>query len=137
MRTQKRFFYFALFIALFVIVIPFIVLHSMGYSFTSDAPLRGGIYVFSPESGSKIYIDDELKDETGTFQKEFFVQNLKPQQYRVVVSHEDFRPWAKFVDVQEQKVAALYPLLIPNDVTVQEIVPATMKFVPESPTQEK
>lgn len=97
----------------------------MGFSFSEEAPLRGGIYVFTEESGSKIYINDELKDTTGSFKKEYFIQNLKPDEYLVVVTHDDYFPAAKYVTVNPQKVSALYPLLIPKDLSLIEVDLAT------------
>ncbi len=102
---------------------PFIVLFSLGYRFTNNYTLdeRGGVYVYVPEYGSEIFIDNELKKTTGTFQRELFVQNLKPKSYTVIVSNENFQPWAKNVDVKEREVSPLYPLLVPKKIDIKEI----------------
>jgi hypothetical protein len=81
--------------------------------------------VFVPESGSLIYVNNELKRETGTFQKELFLQNLKPRMYTVIVANDDFWPWTKDVAVTEKEVSPLYPLLVPRDLDLREIVRAT------------
>lgn len=127
MVPRKRAFYFFSFIVVFIVVIPFIVLYSLGYSLTKEYALteRGGLYVFAPESGSKIYVGDDLKKETSTFQKELFLQNLKPDTYLVLVANDAFWPWAKYVEVKEREVSPLYPFLVPREITVREIVKAT------------
>ncbi len=126
-RPRKRTLYFLIFSAIFILAIPFLIFYSLGYTITNDYTLdeRGGIYVFVPEYGSEIFVDNELKKTTGTFQKELFLQNLKPQSYLVLVSNERFWPWAKKVSVTEKEVSPLYPFLVPKDVGLQEIKIAT------------
>lgn len=124
---KKRAFFFFSFIILFLIVVPFIILFSLGYTFTNEYTIdeRGGIYVFVPEYGSEIFIDNELKKTTGTFQRELFVQNLKPKSYLVLVSNPNFQPWAKNVDVTEREVSPLYPFLVHKKIDFREISSAT------------
>lgn len=123
MAPKKRAFFFISFAVLFVLIVPFIILFSLGYTFTNDYSIaeRGGIYVFVSEYGADIYIDSELKKTTGTFQRELFVQNLKPKPYLVIVSNDNFYPWAKNVDVYEKEVSPLYPFLVPKEIVVREI----------------
>lgn len=127
MVPKKRAFYFFSFLAIFIVVIPFILLYSLGYRFTKNYELaeRGGLYVFVPESNSEIYVNDELRDVTSTFQKEMFLQNLKPATYLVLVSNDLFWPWAKYVDVSEREVSPLYPLLVPKRIDMREVTVAT------------
>lgn len=127
MAPKKRAFFFIFFAVIFVAISPFIILFSLGYTFTNDYSIaeRGGIYVFVSEYGSEIYLDNELKKTTGTFQRELFVQNLKPKSYMVIVSNKDFYPWAKKVEVAEREVSPLYPFLVPKNMVVREISSAT------------
>jgi hypothetical protein len=127
MLPKKRAFFFFSFLIIFLVVVPFIILFSLGYRFTNDYTLdeRGGIYVFVSKYGSEIFIDNELKKTTGTFQRELFVQNLKPKSYLVIVSNENFQPWAKNIDVKERTVSPVFPFLVPKKIEVREISSAT------------
>ncbi len=127
MVPKKRAFYFFSFTAIFIIVIPFIVFYSLGYRFTKDYEIteRGGLYVFVTENNAEIYINDELKNVSSTFNREMFLQNLKPQSYLVLVSNDIFWPWAKYVDVKEGEVSPVYPLLVPKRIDMLEVITAT------------
>ncbi len=127
LTPNKRAIYFSSFSLVFIIVIPFIIIYSLGYRFTKDYSLteRGGIYVYVPESGSDIYINNEFKKTTGTFQHELFLQNLKPGQSTVSVSSLLFQPWRKNILITEKEVSPVFPFLVPKDLGLREIVVAT------------
>ncbi|MSR73421.1 hypothetical protein EXS61_02380 [Candidatus Parcubacteria bacterium] len=127
LTLNKRAIYFYSFSLFFIIVIPFIIIYSLGYRFTKDYSLseRGGIYVYVPESGTDIYINDEFKKTTGIFQHELFLQNLKPGQSTVSVSSLLFQPWQKIILIKEKEVSPVFPFLVPKDLGLREIVVAT------------
>jgi len=114
---RKRVIYFIAFVLIFFVATPIVVLFASGYRYNFVDSLfvkKGGIYVYSAEPGTKIYLNNELKETTGIFNRELFTQNLKPGRYAIRAEHDDFLPWEKFIDVSEQKVTSLYPFLIPN-----------------------
>lgn len=114
---KKRRTYFYVLLALFFIVIPFITLYTSGYRIGSDFTIveTGGMYIYSPEATSSIYIDDKKKKETGVFQKDWFVQDVKPGTYTILIVKDGFWPWMKEVTVSERKVAEAIAFLIPKD----------------------
>ncbi len=101
-----------------------LLLYSSGYSLDEAFTLsgRGGIYVYVEQTGAKVYLGNELKDTTGLFNHEVLEKNLRPDTYTVLVSHEDYWPWTKFVEVKGAEVSVRSPLLVPKIMAFKEIV---------------
>jgi len=114
---KKRRFYFIFFCLIFLAAIPLILLYTNGYRINSKFEIveTGGIYIYSPQAGSDIYINNKKKDVTTIFNKDIFVQNLKPGNYKILIAKEDFWPWAKEVEVKERHVAEAIAFLIPKE----------------------
>lgn len=122
---KKRLIFFIFFALVFVFVMPFLILYATGYSFDFKEKIglisRGGIYVYVSEPNASVYIGNDLKKTTGFFSREVVVKSLKPQEYLVLVSHNDYWPWAKSVNVNKGEVTPLYPLLIPKVLNETEL----------------
>ena len=114
---KKRRFYFYALIVVFFMIIPVITLYTSGYRMGDNFKLveTGGIYILSPEQNAEIYINNKKRKETSMFQKDLFVQNLKPGKYTVLISKKEFWPWAKEVEVEERKVTEAIAFLIPKN----------------------
>lgn len=112
-----------MFSMLFFALIPILILYTSGYRLSDDLRLvkTGGIYVNSPMSGTEIYINNKPKKETGIFQKDYFVQNLKPGTYYVFVSKDGYLPWSKEMHVEEQIVSEGFAFMVPKSPTVVEV----------------
>ena len=125
LSRTKRFIYLGIFIILFLILIPVVVLYSTGYTISSNFTLEktGGIYVYSTEPNVSIYINDKLERQTNSFQKGFFASDLTPKQYSIRVQKDKFSQWNKTVVVSPQQVAEAYPFLIPNQMDMATITP--------------
>jgi len=125
---KLRLFYFLGFLFVFLIGFPILVFYSNGYSLdkTWGLTVRGGIYVFTPEPDTSVFIGNELKSQSGFLKREVLVNNLKPDQYLVLATHEAFWPWAKIVNVKRGEVEALYPLLVPKVIEVEEIIASSL-----------
>lgn len=126
LSSKKRWFYFIFFTVIFVLAVPAIILYATGYRYDIVKALfekRGGIYVYSAEPGTRIYLDGEHEETTGLFNREFITKSLKEGRYHVRAEHDDFLPWEKFVDVRESFVTSLYPFLVPKELDLEEIFP--------------
>lgn len=138
MPLQKRRFYFYVFTVIFFLVIPFIVLHESGYRLGENFKFvkTGGVYIYSPEPGSEIYLNGDKIEETGFFLKDFFVDDLKPDKYSILISKEKFWPWAKNVTIKEGMVAEAIAFLIPKD-PEGEIIPKTLEAISATSSPKK
>jgi len=127
MHAKKRFFIFIVFITVFVFFIQIVVLYSTGYRLGKGFSLlpTGGIYVFYGESGAKVFMDGNLSSETTLFERGIFIDNLKPQSYKIEVTKDGYRPWKKNIDVKAKKVGEAYPYLVPEVISTSSV----QKFV--------
>jgi hypothetical protein len=102
---------------LFFAVSPFIILYTAGYRWTRDFKLykTGGLYISSPLSGSKIYVNGKEEKETSFFRNYLFMQSLLPGQYSVLVVKDGYWLWSKKLSVKEEFVTETEPLLLPKD----------------------
>lgn len=129
LSPTKRRVYFIIFLTLFVIAVPVVIIYAVGYrvDFVESLILteRGGVYVYTPVAGVNIHVDGDFETKTGLFNREYFSQNLKPGRYFIKAEHEDYIPWQKYVNIKAQRVASLYPFFVPKEwelVTVPEKV---------------
>ena len=131
MPLKKRRFYFYTLFVVFFIVIPIITLYTSGYRISKDFKIveTGGIYIYSPETGSEIYINNKKKDETSIFKRDIFVQNLKPDTYAILIAKEGFWPWAKDVEVRERHVSEAIAFLVPKEPDGTIVTRNTTEFV--------
>ena len=117
LSLKKRRFYFYTLLAVFFVIIPIITLYTSGYRIGKGFRLveTGGIYIYSPEAGADIYVDSKKKKKTNIFQKELFLQDLRPDTYVVYIMKEGFWPWVKEVEVEERKVTTAIAFLVPKE----------------------
>ena len=116
MSIKKRRFYFYTLLVVFFLIIPIIILYTSGYRVKGFHLVEtGGIYIYSPEANSIIYLDNNEEHETSVFQKDYFVQNLTPGTYSVLIAKDGFWPWIKEVSVEERVVSEAIAFLIPKD----------------------
>lgn len=117
MTLKKRRVLLLISVVIFIIAAPVINLYLSGYRFTSDFKLTktGGIYVHSPESSAKVFLNNEFQKETGLIQSGVFMQNLKPGNYTVLVAKDGFWPWQKTINVREEHVSEIRAILISKE----------------------
>ena len=127
---KVRFFYFLFFLAAFIIVLPALFLYATGYSIDEAFNLtrRGGVYLYVSESDVDVFIGDNFHTKTSLFEREVFVKNLEAGRHLVLVSHNDFWPWAKFVEVESGEVAARFPLLVPKVMQFRELSKNSVEY---------
>lgn len=114
MTLKKRRLWLIICILIFVIAAPAINLYIDGYRLTSDFKIikTGGIYVYSSLDDVKIYLNNQYKKRTGIIQGGIFLQNLNPGKYTVLAAKDGFWPWQKKIEVKEELVAELRPVLV-------------------------
>lgn len=78
--------------------------------------------MYIPESGVEVMLEQKHERTTGIFQKEILIKDLKPKTYFVEVLSQEFEPWAKYLEVAPQEVVSAFPVLIPKNIVVREIV---------------
>ena len=123
LHSSKRLLLAIFFIILFVLFIPVVLLYSMGYRLDKDFSLTstGGIYVFYPESGAKVYLNGSLSEQTSLFERGLFIDDLEPGPHSLEVTKTGYRTWDKNVEVKKKRVTEAYPFLIPEIVSTSSV----------------
>lgn len=130
MSQKVRTIYFSLFALVFVIAIPLILLYATGYSFDTAFNLswRGGVYVYVPESDVDVFIGNNIRVTTSLLQREVLEKSLHPGNYLILAAHEDYWPWAKFVEVKPGEVVSKFPLLVPKVMPFEQITRTSPEY---------
>ncbi len=117
--------YFQILLLVFVIVVPLLFLYATGYRFDglTDFTKTGGIYIGAELSSADMYINNELVQETGTFRRAFYVQDLLPGTYEVKVLMDGYHPWFKTIMVSEHRVTEAQAFNLPEKPLLELISP--------------
>jgi hypothetical protein len=128
MTPKQQFRYILGLFAVFLVVIPVVIFYSFGYRLTSNLKVvkTGGMYISNNETGANVLLNGKLKKSAGIIDRNILIQNIKPGNYTVNVEKEGYRPWVKYIKVQEQLVEVCFPLLVPAELKSEEIP----KFLP-------
>jgi len=128
MSLKRRRIYFWILSVLFIVIIPPIILYTSGYRLGPGFTLveTGGMYIYSPEPGSVIYIDGKKRRETTLFSRDWFLQDVTPGTYTVLIAKDEFWPWIKEVEVTERHVVEAIAFLIPKNPDI-EIIEKTIE----------
>ncbi|HAR96499.1 MAG TPA: hypothetical protein DCR97_11135 [Deltaproteobacteria bacterium] len=127
-RNKKRIYLLGLF-AVFIVVIPLLILYSSGYRLDSRFRLvkTGGIYIINNESGAVVRLNGKTVRKAGMFEANILIRDLIPKRYLLTVEKDGYRKWKKKIHVEEKKVQICYPLLIPLEINQQRV----QKYLPE------
>ena len=88
-KTRRIIFY--LFLLVFIILVPLIIIYSLGYTFDKKTLVStGGIYLKSYPNDADIFLDDKPKRKTNRF-----ITHLKPKTYEVRVEKKNYHSWEK------------------------------------------
>lgn len=129
---KYRLFFLLFFVIIFIIGIPILIFYSAGYTFDRTLGVlspRGGIYVYTPESGTSVFVGNELKNVSSFFKHEILVDGLKGGQYLVLAANDNDWPWAKLVTVKTGEVEALFPIMVPKVVADTQIKSTEANFL--------
>lgn len=117
MTLRKRRVIIAFASLLFFIAAPALLLYSQGYRLDSHFRISktGGLYVWSPVSGSEIFVKNNLEKITNILQTGLFLQDLSEGDYQILVAKDGYWPWLKTLKVKESLVAEARAFLIPRN----------------------
>lgn len=135
MTPKQQWTYRILLFIVFIMVIPVVIFYSFGYRISSDLKIvkTGGIYVANRISDVSVLLNGKVKKASGILDRNILIQNVKPGNYKVNVAKDGYRPWEKYVKVQEHLVEVCFPLLVPADLKPVEIP----KYLPVENTRVK
>lgn len=103
-RTQRHYLLIGA-ITIFIILVPLVILYSLGYTFdfgNRTIVTTGGIFVKSFPKGIKVYLDDTLVEEHSDFGlgSGILLKDLPEKDYAVRVERDGHHTWQKTVTVK-------------------------------------
>jgi len=129
MTMLKRRILTGIFSLLFLILAPIIIFYANGTIMGDDWNIlaTGGVLVRSMESGSQLFVNGKLKDITSFFTRDYFLKNLRPGVYTILVKKDNYNDWSNMITVYPNKVVESIVFMLPKEINVTEI----KKFIVE------
>ena len=123
LSRRTRHIYLALLVFVFVVLVPITVLYSSGYRIGENFAVvkTGGVYIGLQESDARLLLDGKFVRKVGILKNGFFVQDLTPRVYHVIVEKEGYRTWQKILEVSPQRVVETSAFILPNNIPYTEI----------------
>jgi hypothetical protein len=125
LSQNKRHAYLLFFSIVFIICVPLFILYAKGYRFNFNKAFQisetGGLYINADQSGVSIYVNDEIVRKTSIVQKGIFVQSLKPGEYQISASKNNFQTWNKTLKVFPEIVTEARSFSLKNESILTEI----------------
>ncbi len=120
-RTRITFF-FSL-VALFLVVVPIVMLYANGWRFSPELGLykTGGVFVAIPYSNVTLSINGEEIGTTGLLQRSFYIDNLAASTFVLRATGKGYYPWERMVVVEPQIVTDTRVFLVSTDVAVIQL----------------
>lgn len=130
LSRKKRISYLVLLIVIFIVLVPITLLYSSGYRLGEGFKLvkTGGVYIGLNESKANLFLDGKLTKDVGILKDGFFVQDLTPRVYHVVVKKEGYRSWEKVLEVLPQHVSETSAFILPNSIPYTEILSSSSAY---------
>ncbi|MBI2121917.1 MAG: PEGA domain-containing protein [Candidatus Sungbacteria bacterium] len=118
LATRKKIFY--LLLAAFIVLLPIVIAHSLGYTINLSSrslEQRGGIFIKSTIASISIFLDNEFQKETSIFSGGALLTEIRPGIHLLRLEKENYRPWSKTVTVEKAAVTEIRNvILIPSPV---------------------
>jgi len=119
MEKKTRRIIFFIFVFLFLLSAPLVVLYSQGYRFDFEnkkLTQTGGIFLKALPKQAEIYIDEGFSRKTDFFFGSILIEELLPKKYNIKVKKEGYFEWEKNLEVKEKEVVeAKEIILFPKD----------------------
>ncbi|HBU27626.1 TPA: hypothetical protein DEB00_00740 [Candidatus Uhrbacteria bacterium] len=123
---------FAIFIALFIISAPLVVLYTAGYRWSphNGVVRTGTLFIASTPKDATVRLDGKLyKDNAPTI-----IKTLRPAEYLVELALPGHLPWEKTLGVREGETTFIDNVILFLDTNSQLVIKENMQTVAWSPT---
>lgn len=126
---------------LFLIIMPYILLYSLGYRLDFEnrkIVTTGGIYVKALPQPVEVTIDSTINNKTGLFFNAVFVQNLLPKQHSVLIKKEGYYDYQKNLPVKENEVTKLeHVILFKKNIAFEVITDKSQSLFNQQSAEDK
>lgn len=120
---KRRSVFFIVFVVLFFSIFPAAVFYSLGYRLTKDFHIvaTGGITLHEVPDGAQVFVNYQEAEAPNIFRRSFFVPDILPGTYLVVVAKAGHWSWAKKLEVKEKQVTSASVFLLPQRANAEPI----------------
>ena len=104
---QRRIIYL-IFILIFLLITPFLILYTAGYRFNpkkNKIEKVGILFLTSKQREISIFLNNELYPKK--LSKELYIKNLLPGEYEIKAEKKGYYPWKKKIIIQPEKTTFL------------------------------
>ncbi len=125
-RWKRRLYLYGLG-ALFCIVVPLVIFYAAGYRYRSGLGFvqTGGVFVAVAASGATVSLDGAYVGTSGLLKHDFYIDNLSPGAYKILVAREGYHPWSRTFVVESNLVSGAASLLIPEKLNITRLLTST------------
>lgn len=122
--AYRRRIYFALFVILFLVLLPAIILYADGWRFKQGFGFvrTGGIYISVPYADAVVTLNGEEIGRSGFLQREFYIGDLAPAAYSLRIEAPGRRSWSRLLVVEPQLVTDTHAVLLPEDIALSRLI---------------
>lgn len=124
-RRRRRLYLYAL-VAVFVFSLPPVIFYANGYRFQNGTGFvrTGGIIISISKGDARLSLNGAEVGTSGFLRHNFYVDNLSPGLYQVLVTREGDNPWHRTLVVEPELVTDAQAFLIPVEVTSVRLIDA-------------
>lgn len=136
MEKRNRTLLFFFFVVLFFASIPAIVLYTQGYriDFVNLVLVEtGGMDLGIRPFSVKIFLNDELRQETNFFFRNALFRNIIPGDYAVRIEKKDYQDWSKIIIVEAGQVNRVSSIRLFSQALKERLVLENVEHITLSP----
>ena len=124
-KRRRRLYLYAL-VAVFILGLPLVMFYANGYRFQNGTGFvrTGGVIISISQSDAILSLNGAEVGTSGFLRHNFYVDNLSPGLYQVLVTREGDNPWHRTLVVEPELVTDAQAFLIPIEVTSVRLVDA-------------
>ena len=125
-KNKRRVYLFGL-VALFFLCLPVTILFASGFRFKSGYGFvkTGGIFISVPYADAVVSMNGTDVGTSGLLKRGFYIDDLTPGSYIILVAREGYRPWYRTLVVEQKIVSDARALLIPEEIEAIRLVYGT------------
>ena len=122
-KRRRRLYLYGL-VAVFLLCLPVVLFYANGYRFKSGIGfVRTGSIIISISGSDALFsLNGEEIGTSGFLRHNFYVDNLAPDTYQVLVTREGDHPWHRTLVVEEELVTDAQAFLVPLEITSVRLV---------------
>ncbi len=122
-KRRRRLYLYGL-VTVFVLCLPVVMFYANGYRFKSGVGFvrTGSIIISISKSDALLSLNGAEIGTSGFLRHNFYVDNLAPGQYQVLVTREGEHPWHRTLVVEPELVTDAQAFLVPLEITSVRLV---------------